>query len=47
MARKIGDVTVRSDDNRLSRVEDDPSSSKIVNEYTANTNKLMRDFSCS
>lgn len=47
MVRKIGDVTVRSDDNRLSRVEDNPSSSKIINEYTANTNKLMRDFSCN
>lgn len=47
MVRKIGDVTVRSDDNRLSRIEDNPSSSKIINEYTANTNKLMRDFSCS
>lgn len=47
VVRRMGDVTVRSDDNRLSRIEDDPSSSKIVNEYTANTNKLMRDFSCS
>ena len=47
MVRRMGDVTVRSDDNRLSRIEDNPSSSKIVNEYTANTNKLMRDFSCS
>lgn len=47
MVRRMGDVTVRSDDNRLSRIEDNPSSSKIVNEYTANTNKLMRYFSCS
>lgn len=47
MVRRMGDVTVRSDDNRLSRIEDNPSSSKIINEYTANTNKLMRDFSCS
>lgn len=47
MVRKVGDVTVKSDDNHLSRIEDNPSSSKIINEYTVNTNKLMRDFSCS
>lgn len=47
ITREIGDITVRSDNRHLSSVAENPSSSKIMNEYTANSNSLMRVFSCA
>lgn len=43
---KTGEVTVRSDSDHLSKVSQGPVSSKIANEYTSSSGRLMRDYTC-
>lgn len=43
---KIGEVTVRSDSDHLSKVSQGPVSSKIANEYTSSSGRLMREYTC-